>query len=671
MEYWVYSAWLSWVTPIIGALIVALIGKHNEKLRDYLAITFSFLSLLFTLSLIPILFQEIEWPLIHKIEWINAPSAYLLSSLEVGVIVDPLSIIVSNVVSFISFLIMVFSLGYMKGEEGLTRYWFLMDFFIGNMLLLVFSSNLIQMMFGWEGVGLCSYALIGFWYKDRKEDWLKCWVGEPPEAYPPSHCGLKAFLVTRFGDLLMISGTLILIIIAKTVNFIELKETIPVISEDLRWLILPAFLLIFGGAVGKSAQLPLMEWLPDAMAGPTTVSALIHAATMVKAGVFLVARIFPIAIVWMYTYPQLSGFFTIVLWIGTLTAFIAGLQAVVSSELKKVLAYSTVSQLGYMMMALGAGGLTSSFIIGLAGGVFHLMSHALFKAALFLSAGSVLHTVGSRFLRDMGGLRKYMPKTFLEMLLAACSLMGVPILFSGFWSKDMVLEAVYESGSIIAYMMGVLTAAITAFYTVRMVILTFITRPSENVEKKIKEHKIHEAPSVMWIPVLVLVVVTVGLGLSGPLISSLLEEKLSLILEAVSETVHEASIEPMLITATLSLIALIIGGGLSYALYSGKMPALQNIGKSEFMNKLRYFLFRRLYLNAFYYKVIVNPTISLGNKIYSAFEINIIDKGHFKLSDKVKSLCNTFRKTHPGILNYNVMAIIIGLFIFLLLALGW
>ncbi|MEM2883097.1 MAG: proton-conducting transporter membrane subunit [Nitrososphaerales archaeon] len=283
--------WLVWLLPIIGALLTPIFAKIGDKVRDYLAVLFSLASAVSAALLL--LSNEV----IHStVEWI--PSI----GLQAGVLADQLSIIMANIVAWISFLIMVYSLGYMKGEPNLTRYWFFMNFFIGNMQLIVLSDNLLQLFFGWEGVGLCSYALIGFWHTDEK----KYWVGTPVEeggrrawgreqAYSPSHAGMKAFITTRVGDSAFLIGLLILYTHSKTFSFTQLAEhTEWASSLASAGLLIPVTILIFGGAIGKSAQFPLQEWLPDAMAGPTAVSALIHAATMVKAGVFLVARIGPI-----------------------------------------------------------------------------------------------------------------------------------------------------------------------------------------------------------------------------------------------------------------------------------------------------------------------------------------------------------------------------------------
>jgi len=592
------------------------------------------------------------------------------------VIIDPLSIIMANVVAVISFLIMVYSLGYMRGDPSLTRYWFFMNFFIGNMLLLVMSDNIVQMLFGWEGVGLCSYALIGFWYRDSKQDWLKCWVGEEPEAYPPSHCGMKAFITTRVGDVALLIGAFIILSFAGTLNFVELQEG--AIRNVPIWALVPATILLFGGPVGKSAQLPLMEWLPDAMAGPTTVSALIHAATMVKAGVYLVGRLFPILYVATWASGvanELITFFYVVGWVGAITAFIAGSQAITSNEIKKVLAYSTVSQLGYMMLAFGVAGSTAEFVIGYAGGVFHLMSHAIFKAALFLTAGAVIHTCESRFMFHMGGIKKNMPITYWSMSLTTFSLMGVPVLFSGFWSKDMILEAPLVAGQYWIFVLGAISVAVTCFYSVRMLGLTFFGEKSEHLHELEREgHHIHEAPAVMWVPYGLLAVGTVAFGVAGYFmkdwIESIFHDYLGSLLHS---PLHGApALKPeaggipleqaMWITIGISLLMLAIGAIPAYRLYvKKKLVASEIVGRSTFLKALWHFLFNRWYINRFFYKTFVYPLIGISRWSLKNIELAGIDRFNYSLADAAKIFCNAFRRTHTGVLTYNFIAMVIGI----------
>src|ERR687897_288270 len=406
------NVWLVWMLPFIGAAAIAGVARYGQRIRNYFAVGLSLASAISATTLLPLGFSGGE---IHsQVPWIS------ILGLEAGVLADPLSILMTNLVAWISFLIFVYSTGYMHGDRDLTRFWFFMLFFIGSMQLIVLSDNLLMVFFGWEGVGFASYALIGFWYADRKKDYvgreghivkgIAMWAS-------PTHAGIKAFLMTRAGDVMMLSGMFLIFMYAGTFGFKELLA-------DQTWahtkmeqnLFVPAAVLLFGGAIGKSAQFPLNEWLLEAMTGPTPVSALIHAATMVKAGVFLVARIGPLF--FALAAFDAAVFFEVVAWVGAITAFLLATQAIVNPEIKKVLAYSTGSQIGYMMMAIGIAGLSTQFVDGYTAGFFHLMSHAMFKASLFMGAGALLHTVGSRFMTDMGGLRKHMKKTYIFMLLA-------------------------------------------------------------------------------------------------------------------------------------------------------------------------------------------------------------------------------------------------------------
>src|ERR687889_743421 len=388
------NIWLVWILPFVGAAIIAGVTRvANSKATNYAAVGFALASAISATTLIPIGLAGEE---IHsQISWISS------INLKAGVLADPLSVIMTNVVAWISFLIFVYSIGYMHGDKDLTRYWFFMLFFIGSMQLIVLSDNLLMVFFGWEGVGLASYALIGFWYYDKKKDFVGR-IGDRAGGVAmwasPTHAGMKAFLMTRAGDTMMLAGMFLIFIYAGTFGFKELISDQSWAQEMAKQnLLVPAAVLLFGGAIGKSAQFPLNEWLLEAMTGPTAVSALIHAATMVKAGVFLVARIGPLF--FALAAFGMTQFFEVVAWTGAITALLLATQAIVNPEIKKVLAYSTGSQIGYMMMGLGIAGLSSQFVEGYTAGFFHLISHALFKASLFMAAGAILHTVGSRFLK--------------------------------------------------------------------------------------------------------------------------------------------------------------------------------------------------------------------------------------------------------------------------------
>ncbi|RLE71154.1 MAG: hypothetical protein DRJ43_00305, partial [Thermoprotei archaeon] len=498
-------------------------------------------------------------------------------------------------------------------------------------------------------------------------------------AYPPSHCGLKAFITTRVGDVFMLAGMLLLAVTAGTLSFTELPR---VEVRHVHPILLSSLLLIYVGAIGKSAQLPLMEWLPDAMAGPTSVSALIHAATMVKAGVYLTARLVLVSLAWS-EHMDVTPFFEYVMWTGVLTAFISALQAMVSTELKRTLAYSTVSQLGYMMAALGAASANPQ--LSIASAVFHMISHAVFKASLFLSAGAVIHAVESRFYRHFGGLGRYMRITMVAMVLASMSLAGVPP-FSGFWSKDLVLSSLMGASSA-AFILALLTASLTAFYTTRMLGLTFLGEESENVKEK--RHELHEADLTMLAPYLILAIASLLLGLAAPSVEHFFIHMMHV--HGVEE--HEGG---SVLIPLLSIVALVAGAAPASLMYVKRSISPPRGGVAEVIRGL---LVRRLYINALYYRVFVNSTLKFGHstwvldklldKIYSVYLVRLvmrlgrlareaesgIDATIYRVSSAAMGLAEAVRKMNTGVLNYNIVMWLLGGLLVILLAmlssLGW
>src|SRR5919205_813365 len=520
------SAWLVWILPFVGAAIIAAVARAaGNRIRDYTAVGLALASAISAATLIPLALSGGE---IHsQIPWIP------VVNVKSGVLADPLSVVMTNLVAWISFLIFVYSTGYMHGDRDLTRYWFFMLFFIGSMQLIVLSDNLLMVFFGWEGVGLASYALIGFWYYDKKKDFVGR-IGDRAAGVAmwasPTHAGMKAFLMTRAGDTMMLAGMFMIFVYSGTFGFRELLQNQAWAAQMAHQnLLVPAAVLLFGGAVGKSAQFPLNEWLLEAMAGPTPVSALIHAATMVKAGVFLVARIGPLF--FALAAFGMTQFFEVVAWVGAITAFLLATQAIVNPEIKKVLAYSTGSQIGYMMMGLGIAGLSLNFVDGYTAGFFQLMSHAMFKASLFMGAGALLHGVGSRFMNDMGGLKTHMKKTYVFMLLAGLSLAGAPLVTSGFWSKDAIFAAVIESGytySLPLFIVAVVVAIMTAFYTFRMIGMAFFGKKSRHIEEmEHRGHHVHEAGARMWVPYAILAIASIAIGVIGFLFEAQIHDLLS------------------------------------------------------------------------------------------------------------------------------------------------
>ncbi|MBK7643262.1 MAG: NADH-quinone oxidoreductase subunit L [Planctomycetes bacterium] len=408
-------------------------------------------------------------------------------SIDISMVIDRLSSVMVLIITGVGLLIHVYSGGYMKGDPGYAKFFAYLNLFVFAMLMLVLSSSLLGLFVGWEGVGLCSYLLIGFWYE-------KGW---------PAEAGQKAFVMNRIGDASFLIGSFLLVHLFGTLDLSDIAGSLAeklAANPGMQLELFFAGLCLFGGACGKSAQIPLFTWLPDAMAGPTPVSALIHAATMVTAGVYLVVRLNPL-------FAANPNLLFLIGTVGALTAFVAGTTALVQRDIKKVLAYSTVSQLGYMFLALGTGAFSSA--------IFHLATHAFFKALLFLGAGSVIHGMHhEQDMHKMGNLRKYMPQTFLTFLVGAAALSGLPLL-SGFFSKDEILGHVYAQGGgyYVLWGIGILTAAMTAFYTWRMVALTFFG--PERFDKK--HFQPHESPLSMTLPLLLLAALAIlGGALSFP-----------------------------------------------------------------------------------------------------------------------------------------------------------
>jgi len=655
------AAWLIWIIPFAAALIIPAVGKGSKKYSGYVAVGLSLISAIFAASLLPAALEGNE---IHdQVSWISS------IGLKAGVLADPLAIIMANVVGWISFLIMVYSTGYMKGDKDIVRFWFWMLFFIGSMQLIVLSDNFLQLFFGWEGVGLASYALIGFWYRDKAEHH----VGRKGysalgilEYYSPTHSGMKAFIMTKVGDVMMLAGMFLIFAFAGTFGFKELiGDTAWATTMSAQGLLIPAAVLLFGGAVGKSAQFPLNEWLLEAMTGPTSVSALIHAATMVKAGVFLVARLGPLFFALAAAGIMVNQFFEIIAWVGAITALLLATQAMVNPEIKKVLAYSTGSQIGYMMMALGVAGLSEQFVDGYTAGFFHLISHAMFKASLFMAAGSLIHVVGSRFMTDMGGLRKHMRKTYAFMWAAGLALMGAPFITTGFWSKDAIFAAVYESGNLWAlpiFIIAVLTAVITAFYTTRMIGMVFFGNKSKHIEKMEKEgHHIHEAPMSMWIPYGILAALTIGIGVIGLSAEEGIHELFTEYLEN-SFGIHSiplaedsilpgvlAGLNPIALIASLAAFA--IGFGLGYIFYIGRfVDPVKFVNSNIFFYAIHKLFLNRWYLNAIIYWCFVIAPLWLARGVSRYFERTVIDLGmNLGLEKSINWVATVVQRTQTGV----------------------
>jgi len=674
------NAWMVWVLPFVGAALIPAIAKVGNRLGNYAAVGFALASAVFAATLLPL---GIEGGQIHsQINWIP------ILNIHAGVLADSLSIFMTNIVAWISLLIFIYSVGYMHGDKDLTRYWFFILFFIGSMQLIVFSDNLLMLFFGWEGVGLASFALIGFWYHDRKRDFVGTpghYAGGIQMWASPSHAGLKAFLMTKAGDIMMLSGMFLIFAYAGTFGFTEL-------IQDQSWatemannnLLVPAAVLIFGGAIGKSAQFPLNEWLLEAMTGPTPVSALIHAATMVKAGVFLVARIGPLF--FAVSALNSSQFFEVVAWIGGITAFLLATQAMVNPEIKKVLAYSTGSQIGLMMMGLGIAGLSTSFVDGYTAGLFHLMSHAMFKASLFMGAGAVLHAVGSRFMTDMGGLRSKMKKTFIFMMMAGLSLAAAPFITSGFWSKDAILASVLESGyqySWALFAVAVMVSFMTAFYTFRMLGMTFFGDKSKFIQETESSHHVHEVGAVMWVPFAILAIASIAIGLIGFGFEHQLHAMFSAYLansfgihstvsveqeiqsKGGSEFLSFVGLNPVAVIASFGAFALgaILGG----LVYMKRVINPEIVSKSIISRAVWKFFLNRWYLNtALYWGAVIAP-LALYRIVWRYFESTIIDGINPGLQGTMTYFSRVIRAGQTGIAQTYLFVFAAGVLIIIML----
>ena len=619
-------AWLLFAFPAAGAIFNLLLGdRFNRKTIGWIAsgaVIAAFLvalGLLFSLFALP---AEERVVTTHLWEWITIGKFNVAAAL----LIDPLSITMALVVTGVGALIHIYATSYMEHDEHFQRFFLYLNFFIFAMLILVLSDSFLGMFVGWEGVGLASFLLIGFWF-DREDDTYGSYAD----------CGKKAFLVNRIGDFGMILAMLALWTALGTLNFTEVAAQVEHGGLAVGLANVVCLLLLLGAA-GKSAQIPLYIWLPDAMAGPTPVSALIHAATMVTAGIYMIARTHAL---W-HIAPFASE---LAAWIGVLTALLAASIALVQTDLKKILAYSTISQLGYMMLGVGVGAYGAS--------IFHLVTHAFFKALLFLAAGSVMHALNDVLdIRRMGGLRDKMPATFRTFLIGAAALAGLPPL-AGFFSKDSILAASLEHNPAL-YVVGLFTALLTAFYSARMLFVPFFGEPRD---RDLFDHA-HESPATMTGPLWVLAVLAIIAGVLNLPGLATLQQWLE---PAVGG--HEIGLTIELIAVTLSIIVAIFGVLLAYARYVSeeRWPHMFIAPFQTFQSLAEH----KWYVDEIYLAVIVNPLRALASWFATAVDkrsidgvVNGVGTVSMRMGESVRHLQNGSVPTYALSILVGVVAIV-------------
>jgi NADH-quinone oxidoreductase subunit L len=629
--------------PLAAAAVVGLFGRRSLGDRASQLITCG--GVLLSAAVAIWLFVTVALGhnphTIHLFHWIGSGTLQIDWALRL----DTLSVVMLGVVTIVSSMVHIYSVGYMSHDRDIPRFMAYLSLFTFMMLALVTADNFVQMFFGWEGVGLASYLLIGFWY-------------EKPSA---SKAAIKAFVVNRVGDFGFSLGIMAVYFIFDSVQFdpvfaaaaskVGMHFTFLGTQADM---LATCCLLLFVGAMGKSAQLGLHTWLPDAMEGPTPVSALIHAATMVTAGVFMLARCSPL-------FEQSPLALEVVTIVGALTAFVAATIGLTQFDIKRVIAYSTMSQLGYMFFAIGVSAYSAA--------IFHLMTHAFFKALLFLGAGSVIHALsGEQDMRKMGGLFKVIPKTGILMWTGSLALAGIGIPgifgFAGFYSKDMILEAAYQGGGVgqFAYWLGIAAAFFTAFYSWRLIIMTFYGAP--RADHHTMDHA-HESPPVMLLP---LTVLAAGALLAGYLgydhfVGEARNEfwGASIYVAPGHDTIEAAHKGPEWV-GILPLVVGLLGIFLAYVFYILRptWPAAWANGLSG----LHQLIFRKYYFDEIYDAIFVNPSFSLGRIFWKRGDVGIIDAfGPDGIASGTRTLSAGFSRLQSGYLFHYALAMLVGVLI--------
>ncbi len=646
--------------PLLGFLFNGILGSKikNEKVIGIIGSGTIGLSFLISLGAF---FQTLSLPveqrqtIVNLFTWLHAGGL----NINIAYQVDQLSLVMALIVTGVGFIIHVYSIGYMHGDKSFWRFFAYLNLFIFAMMNLILSDNFVLLFLGWEGVGLCSYLLIGFWY-DRKF-----------EKSTTSDAAKKAFIVNRIGDFGFLLGMFLIYLTFGSLNFNEVFSSANAINISSTTFNLIA-LFLFIGATGKSAQIPLFVWLPDAMAGPTPVSALIHAATMVTAGVYMVARCSII-------FASAPAILTVIAVVGLLTALFAASIGLVQNDIKKVLAYSTISQLGYMFLAMGVGAFSA--------GIFHVMTHAFFKALLFLGAGSIIHAMhDDQNIQNYGGLKKYMPTTFITFLIASLAISGIPP-FSGFFSKDDILWYAFANGNFVYWLIGTITALLTAFYMFRLVYLTFYGKerfkptpqPPSKGRGNLKASSLgeevgdgrhpHESPKVMTIPLIVLGVLsaiggfigipTIFSGEGGNAFENWLEPIFS---NAQSKLITYGSNTH---TQEILLMTVTIVGAVA-SIYYARYLYLQKTELPAAISKkfkgIYNLLLNKYFVDEVYDAAVVNPIVRGSEKVLWGFTDNkIIDGAVNGAASLIEFVSRNIRKMQTGIAQFYALMMMLGI----------
>ena len=614
--------------PLIGFIINGFFGK---KLSKGLSGTIATLSVLASFIVSLIIFIQLKEAtgksqiIVNLFSWINSDTLQI----PFEFLIDPLSTWFLLIITGIGFLIHLYSIGYMKEDEGFSRFFTYLNLFVFFMLLLVLGNNYLIMFVGWEGVGLCSYLLIGFWFKNT--------------AY--NNAARKAFVMNRIGDLGFLLGIILIFITFGSISFNDIFLRAGTVPTSV---ITSIALLLFIGAIGKSAQIPLYTWLPDAMAGPTPVSALIHAATMVTAGIYMIVRsnVF-------YSISEVAS--ETVAIVGVITALFAATIGLFQNDIKKILAYSTVSQLGLMFLGLGVGAYSSA--------VFHVTTHAFFKALLFLGAGSVIHAMGGeQDIRKMGGLSGKIKITFITMLIGTIAISGLPP-FSGFFSKDEILAHTYEHSKLL-WLLGMFASMLTAFYMFRLLFLTFFGKFRGTHEQA---NHLHESPSSMTIPLIILAILSIVGGLIGlPEFwnaSNWMHHHLEHIIIRKNPSILSHETEWM-------LMALAVAAALS-VFYFTYLLFIKNkflpVNKEEEMKPWQRLIYNKYYIDELYDAVIRKPLDSISSVFFKFIDLRLVDGTVNAIGNSVKSVGSLVRLIQTGNIGFYLMTMAMGVVFIILL----